>query len=422
MSRISIIAFLVVVLGVSVPVMVMSIINGFHENIQSKILDKDFHLQVYQRDDMLEDYLKVCNDLKKIKGIKDAFPFHDGRAIIRYEGEKTGVVIRGYTNRMYHADKSFRRNFKIIRGKWDFTKANRIILGARLAESLGVVPGDIVEVYVDREENTTGFDFSIKRFKVSALFRSGYADFDKNLVFTSLSDAQKLYNYSSDFFGIKGYRAWGIGVKLDNIKDYLNIEKLIVDKFPQLKVRNYVQLNGNLLYAFQWEKKLMMVVLIIMVIATVLTVMLILTVVVMDKKKEIAILKSFGVSHSSIKRIFIAEAFLISFFGTLTGLILGVLLTVNVREIAVFIEKSVNLFIDLVKGNFIGDFLGIYKTTAKWEIVSKTSAYSRMFPYRIYFSDLFILSCMTIFWSLIGGLLPARKATRITVIEAIHNE
>ncbi len=404
------------------PIMVMSIVNGFHYNIRSKILDKDFHLQVYHRDDMLDNYNKVIKEIEKIAGIKHAFAFHDGKAIIKFEGEKTGIAIRGIEQRMYEQDESFRSSFRLIKGNVHLSAGNRIILGIRLAKLLRAKVGDVIELFVDREENTTGFNFAVKRFKVGGIFQSGYNDFDSNLVFISLKDAQVLYNYESDFFGIKNYRAWGLGLKLHDPEKIEKIRQVILDTFTDLRVRTFMQLNGNLLYAFDWEKKLMMVVLLIMVMATVLTVMLILTVVVMSKKKEIGILKSFGVKHSVIMRIFLIEGFIISFTGTLIGIILGVVLTIFVKEIALSMEYFVNHFIDIVRGTWIGGLLGIEKNMAGWEIVSAGSHYSRNFPIRIYFSDIFILSVMTLFWSLIGALLPAKKATKITVIEAIRHE
>ncbi len=410
-------------IGITIPVMVMSIVNGFHDNIKSKILDKDFHLQVYHRDDLFENYQKTIKDIKSIRGVKHVFPFHDGRAIIKYETEKTGIIVRGYTQNMFDNDESFKKNFKIVKGKVDFKhKTNRIVLGVRLALKLGLKIGDITELYVDRRESSTGFDFGIKRFKVTAIFRSGYGEFDKNIVFISLSDAQKLYNYEVDYFGIKSYKIWGLGVKLNTPNDIQRVGREIKQRFTNLRLRNFEQLNGNLLYAFRWEKRLMMVVLIIMVIATVLTVMLILTVVVMDKKKEIGIMKSFGVSHSTIKKIFVAEGFIISLAGTFCGLLLGVILTINIKEIAVFIEWVVNSFITIVQGTWISDLLGYKEKIPVWQIVSESSSYSRNFPYRIEFSDLFLLSVVTLFWSLIGALLPAKKATQISVLEAIRNE
>lgn len=400
----------------------MSIVNGFHDSIKMKILDKDFHLQVYHRDDMLENYENIANKISKIKHVKHAFPFHDGKAIIKYENEKSGIIVRGYMQEMFEKDKSFAGNFKIIKGKVSFNKTNRIIIGDNLAQKLGAKVGNIIELFVDMGENSASFNFAVKRFKVSGIFNSGYGDFDKNIVFISLRDAQKLYNYESDFFGIKGYKAWGIGVKLDNPDNYQAVSEKIIALFPELRIRNYEQLNGNLLYAFQWEKKLMMVVLIIMVIATVLTVMLILTVVVMDKKKEIGILKSFGVKHKVIKNIFLVEGFLISFIGTICGLILGIVLTVYIKEIAVFIEYVVNVFLKLIKNTWIADVFGIHGNISRWEIVSSSSMYSRSFPYKLMLSDFLILSIMTFFWSLIGALLPANKAVKITVVEAIRHE
>ncbi len=402
--------------------MVMSIINGFHYNLRSKILDKDFHIQVYQRDDIFDDYKKIIKKIQAFEQVKYAFPFHDGKAIIKYESEKTGIVIRGYVQRMFKQDKSFRRNFKINEGKVNLKKQNRIVLGERLAFRLGAKIGSIVEVYVDRKESQTGFDFGIRRFKVSAIFRSGYGEFDSNIAFISLRDAQKLYNYSVDFFGIKSYKIWGLGVKLYNADKAGQVGKKIRNLFGDLRIRTFEQLNGNLLYAFRWEKRLMMVVLIIMVIATVLTVMLILTVVVMDKKNEIGILKSFGVSHNAIRRIFIAEGFIISFTGTLFGIILGIVLTVNIKELAHFIEWIVNSFISVIDKTWIANVLGYENGIKKWEIISARSAYSRNFPYKIEYMDIFLLAVVTIFWSFIGALLPAKKATQISVLEAMRNE
>ena len=465
------------------PIIVLSAINGFHETIKARILDKDFHLQIFHQDENFENAEKLCVELKKIPGLKYAFPYHDGKAIIKYESEKTGIVLRGYIPEMYFTDKSFKNNFRIIEteffpskntltiddykkitdtlsdsdrrffaecyniksseniyelksdlllSKKDkltdlfisllYLKENTIILGDRLAEQLGVKINGIVEIYVDREGPVASFNFGVKRFKVTGIFRSGYTDFDKNMAFINLNDAQKIYNYVVDFYGIKSYKVYGIGVKIDNIDDYLLVKSEITAKFPELRVRTYQQTNGNILYAFEWEKKLMMVVLLIMVIATVLTVMLILTIVVMDKKKEIGILKSFGVKTSIIKSIFIFEGYLISFIGTLLGLILGILITINIKEVALFVEWLVNSYINLVKDTWIGILFGIDKNTGTWEIITSRSLYSRNFPYKIDFFDIFLITIMTLFWSLVGALLPAKRATKITVIEAIRHE
>ncbi len=450
-SRISVIAVGIIALAVLIPMVTISVLNGFHESLIGKYINRNYHIQVKKYNFI--DYQKVMKDIRKIdpkkKVIKWIDPFIHGHILIQHEDSQIkGVQLRG-AGQKFLKGSSFQKHFPIIAGQHHLHRKFDIIIGEKLAQLLN--PTDeaykdfikkvkskrnvprvrvLIPNSPDEDEPETN-TIQSKELRVIGVFKSGYVEYDQYLTFVTLPTAQLLFNRR--FYPSEPYYVDGLGIKLydrkdaEKIKDQLMLS--LMQKYqlhPRKGIRTWKDFSRNLLHAFDWEKQLLSIILVIMIVASVIiTIYINLNIVVMDKKKEIGILKSFGVANKSIRRIFITEGFLISLTGTLLGSILSMLLLSSLIGIINFIERSANHILAWGHGLFS------HTPYVPWEFFSGGLSHIKVMLYKIdtyeifhlkVSSDLFILSALSIFVSMLAAYFPAKKSTQENITSVIRYE
>ncbi len=183
--------------------------------------------------------------------------------------------------------------------------------------------------------------------------------------------------------------------------------------FPKLIVTNTFE--EGIFKDFAQEKKLMTMLLLFLTISAFITIYISVHVVVIDKRKEIGILKTFGSMSQSIQSIFVLEGIIISFTGVIIGNLLGVLITVSITEIIIFIEWIVNTL-----WKFAEDGHLLYKGDQMWWIMDPNVFYLKTFPYKIDYFDVFLLCAGAIFVSIIAAYLPSKQASEKNVVESLR--
>ncbi len=373
-SIISLISIFGVAVGVCALIVVIGVMAGFDNDLRDKIVGTNSHL-VIEKDGGIEDAQAVIKDIKTIPHVVTASPFLDGQAFVKFKDEIHSVMVKGVVPE--EEVRVTRVGEYIKQGSIDNLKDGGIIIGSEMASRFNLRLGDQVSV-------SSPMAAAVKDFKVAGIFNSGMYDYDLNLAFVDLKQAQEL-------FGAEGM-AGGIGVKIDDVYLARDLRAKIQKRlgFP-FWVRTWMDLNKNLFSALKLEKLAMFIILALIVVVACFNIVSTLIMVVMEKTKDIGILKSIGATNRSIMAIFTLEGFLVGAIGTLLGVAGGL-------GLSYLLEKY--QFIQLPRD--------IY--------------YIDRFPVDVQFGDTAVIVAAALFISLLSCIYPAWQASRLNPVDALRYE
>jgi len=311
-----------VAVGVMVLLVVLSVMSGFHEDLQRKILGVNAHIIVLSYKGAVIDYKEVIDKVKADKDVVSASPFVLGQVMSSSGKRAHGVFLRGI-------DPSLEANTTEIAGYIKDGKLEDletkdgipgIVIGKELANSLGAFRNDIINILSPVGEiGPLGMLPKVRQFRVAAIFEVGMFEYDSNLALTELSQAQ-------DFFGM-GSGITGIELKIKDVYTAKEVRERVQKKlsFPYYG-RDWMQMHKNLFSALKLEKLAMFVILILIILVASFNIVGTLIMNVIEKSREIAILKAMGATNKGIMAIFMLQGFLIGLAGTLIGLAGGFIL------------------------------------------------------------------------------------------------
>jgi len=320
-----------VAVGVMALLVVLSVMSGFHEDLQKKILGVRAHIIITDLRGTMPEYKNVLEAIKGEEHVVSAAPFVFGQTMVSLENRAHGVFLRGIvpeeeieTTEILHLIKE-----GDIADLKEQDGISGILIGKELSRSIGAYTGDIVNVISPVGEiGPLGMLPKVRKFRVAGVFEVGMFEFDLNLVLTNIKPAQ-------EFFGMNGEIS-GIEIKLDDIYKAPLVRESLKGKlaFP-LTARDWMQMNRNLFSALKLEKFAMFVALILIILVASFNIISNLIMNVIEKKREIAILKAMGATNNGIMAIFMMQGLLIGIVGTVIGVIGGYLLSyiINAYEI-----------------------------------------------------------------------------------------
>ena len=373
----------------------MSIMNGFRIELTNKIvgLNSDVIVSSYNGKSFSE-YNKIIDQIKLLPSVEKIYPVVIGQALVSYNNESLGVFVKALNIKDLKDQQMISEN--IIRGDlYSFNEPNSIIIGEVLARTLGAKIGSQITL-VSPQFNTTVIG-QIPRMKVFALvatFNSGLNDFDRSYVIMSLQEGQKFYDISSknvnqiEVFTKDPYNSPKISLEIMNL---INNDDLLVSDWQQV--------NVHIFNALKTEKVAMFVILTLIIIVASFNIVSSLVMLVIDKTREIAILRTLGMTKSSIMRIFLICGMLIGFSGTVIGVSLGVIISYNI--------------------NTIKDLLASITNT---RIFDPVVYYLDSLPSNIDIKDVLSVMTMSLILSFCSTLYPAWKASKLSPIEGLKNE
>jgi lipoprotein-releasing system permease protein len=311
-----------VAVGVMALLVVLSVMSGFHLDLQKKILGATAHIIIRDYKGALQDYEKTAEKLKGEQDIISWSPFVLGQVMVSSGKRTHGVFLRGIdpeaesktTEILSHIKDG---DFSKLSGKDDVPG---IILGKELAASLGVFVNDKINIVSPLGEiGPMGMLPKVKQFKVVAIFEIGMFEYDSSLVLTTIRSAQ-------DFFGM-GNTISGVEVKLKDIYKAPEIKKDLQEKlgFPYY-VMDWMEMNKNLFSALKLEKFAMFIILVLIILVASFNIISNLIMNVIEKSREIAILKAIGATNRGIMAIFMFQGLFIGLIGTTIGVLGGYLL------------------------------------------------------------------------------------------------
>lgn len=319
-------------LGIAAIIVVMSIMNGFHNEMRNKILSMVSHVIITDKNYMLSEWDKVKFNIDKNKLVSASAPYVEGQAMISFDGNVHGIQVKGIIPEYEKNVTSLSKN--IIEGDLNNigVKPYQISIGITLAEKLNLSIGDKITLVIPRANSTLiGIVPRIKRFEVGSIFNFGMQQYDKNLVFIDMNEAQKLYEMSNNITGLR--------LKLHDLYKSPTMSK-IVNK--QLKsnyiVIDWTMMNKNFFNALKMEKTMLMLLMFLIVLVATFNIISSLFMVVSEKKSDIAILKTIGMSSKNIMHIFILQGTFLGLAGIILGLILGSVISINLNHLVALIE------------------------------------------------------------------------------------
>ena len=386
LNLISIFSFIGISLGVSVLIIVMSVMNGFRTELINKIVGFNAHITVKPYETKINKSKK--SNLKLIS--KNLIFSNSGEVIFIKSDMSKGMVLRGYSNKDF-SKLEIIKNEKFIGNRNNLIK-NSISIGKELSFTLGLKIGDSISVM-----SSSGVDTIIgsipkqKTFIVTSLFESGLIDFDNNIAFINLDTLEEFLNLDSKKRNLEIYLK-----KPQNIED----QKLIVQKiFPSNFVYSWADMNSALFSALKVERNVMFIILSLIIIVAAFNIISGLTILVKNKTKEIAILKSIGVLNNSIVKIFFLVGTIIGTTATLFGIILGILFSYYVENIREFISSTFDLTLFPEEIYFLSTM-----------------------PSEINISSIILISVCSILITIIVSIFPAIKAARLDPIKSLKYE
>ncbi len=295
---------------------VLSVMSGFHEDLQRKILGVSSHIVILDYKGRLDDYEGVIGKIKGVRDIVSDSPFVLGQVMVSAGGKGQGVYIRGIDPVREEKTTDISKHMK--EGSLAALDAKEgppgIILGKELANRLGVFRNDSISILSPSGEiGPLGMLPKVKTFKVVGIFEVGMFEYDSNLVVVGLKAAQEFFDLNNSVTGIE--------VRLSDIYKAGEVREKVqkILGFPY-NVRDWMQMNKNLFSALKLEKFAMFVILVLIILVASFNIVSTLIMNVIEKEREIAILKTMGATNGGIMAVFIFQGFIIGIVGTVIGL------------------------------------------------------------------------------------------------------
>lgn len=328
-SVISGFSFLGIMLGVATLIIVMSVMNGFREELTSKILGMNGHIILTGQGIDMPEFDQVANFVRSIDGVTTAAPVVDGQVLASGRLENSGVFVRGMRENdildfPLIAEKII---FGTIEG---FDKTDRIAIGSRMAAKFGVNVGDAVGL-ISPNGSVTPFGTSPRQkdYIVAAIFEVGESRFDSQIVLMPFAEAQLYFN--------KDNSASAVEIMTEDPDDiqYIKDEIIRISQANGLDLYmiDWQQSNGALFGALRVERNVMFLILMLIIIIASFNIISGMIMLVKDKTHDIAILRTMGAGRGTIQRVFFMTGGLIGFTGTLMGFLLGVVVCANIESI-----------------------------------------------------------------------------------------
>jgi lipoprotein-releasing system permease protein len=332
-SFIAFISIAGVALGVFSLIVVLSVMNGFGNELRDRTLSMTSHATVSGYDGYLSDWSAAVDKVKKNNEVVAAAPYIRKEVMLSNGRRVSGSLIRGIQPEMETTVSLVES--KMISGSLTDLKSGEygLVLGRELANTLGVYEGDRVTVITPQASITAvGVMPRLRRFRVVGVFEVGMHQFDAAMAYMHIDDAAKLFSYKDKVNGIR--------LKLTDLFEAPRITRDIEKDFGEdYWVKDWSKQHKNFFRALQTEKTVMFIILLMMVSVAALNIVSTLMMTVTDKESDIAILRALGMRPSSVMVIFIIQGAFIGLFGTLIGVGAGVPVALNVFEIVSWLEQ-----------------------------------------------------------------------------------
>lgn len=394
-SVISFISIACFVIGVSALIAVLSVMNGFDEQIRNRLFSMAPQVLISTYENNVPDWQALQPKLIKQPHVVATAPYVSGQGMLSANGQVHAAMISGVlpAEEQHISDIAS----KMSRGKVDDLVPGKfgVLLGSELANSLGVTVGDKVNLITPTAAMTpVGVIPRFKTLRVKGIFTMGQGfGFDANYAYIHMSDAQKIYRLPNE-------SVTGIRLKLDDLYLAPSVSRDIALELPvNYFASNWTQQYGAFFQAIALEKTMMFFILLLIIVVAAFSLLSTLYMVVTDKQADVAIMRTYGATPRTILSIFMIHGSVIGVIGTIIGVACGVALALNVTQLA---DKIQQLF--------------------QVQLLSSSIYYVDFLPSKLDWNDVVQITCVALIISVVATILPAWRASKTQPAEALRYE
>jgi len=385
---ISLFSFLGIMLGVATLIIVMSVMNGFRTDLTNKIIGLNPHLVIEPMSEIISKNLQTVI-LNKYKDI-NITQSYSGEGVAISKNSTKGVLIKGIDKKNLNRFNFLKKKF--VGGSFKKFSEGTIFIGNELAFNLNLSIGDKINLMSSALISTPlGSLPKQETYKIVGIFNSGFLEYDSSVVFLNIDETLFLFN--------------------KDIKD-LNIEIYLKDPLKADKYKNEIQKIDKNIYIYSWsdlnksffsalkvERNVMFIILTLIIIVAAFNIISGLTILIKNKTREIAILKTLGLSSKSIKKSFFLTGLTIGFFATITGVILGIVISINIEKIRLILSSIFSL-----------------------EIFPPDVYFLEKMPSELNFISILIIFLFSIIISSLASYFPAKIISKMDTAKALKYE
>ncbi len=380
-----------IALGVATLIIVMSVMNGFREELLDRILGINGHLSIYGQTEKLTDFDTLANTIRGLEDVTDVTPIIEGQVMATGGSDASGAVVRGFRAEDLKARKIIAEN--IAGGSLNNFDKDSVVIGARLARKLGVGVGHEVTL-ISPKGNVTAFGTvpRMRKYRVAATFDIGMYEYDAGFVFMRL-DAAQVY-----------FRLPGAVSHLEVSVTHPDLAMAVGRRIPplsetSLRVHDWQRANASFFNAIQVERNVMFLILTLIILVAAFNIISSMIMLVKDKGRDIAILRTMGATRGTIMRIFFLSGASVGVIGTFAGFALGISFANNIENIRQWIQGLTGTELFAAEIYFLSQLPAVVDT-----------------------SEVVAVVLMGLGLSFLATLYPSWRAARIDPAEALRYE
>lgn len=370
---VSTISVLGICVGVAALIVVLAVMNGFDEDLKERVIGTRSHL-IVEKDGAFTDAESVMQQLRAVKGVAGVSPYVEGQALAQAGEWGSGVLVRGIDPRK---EKNVSKFFQYLTVGTLSDSATGVVVGSEFAKRAHIARGSGLLLATQNTEKPM-------RLIVEGIFSSGMYEYDANLVFLNLKNAQTLFGLGNGVSGVS------VHLKKAELADSAKkaARKILP---PAFFIRTWMDMNRTLFSALKLEKIVMFLILTLIILVACLNIAGSLTIMVMDKTKDIGVLKALGAAPFSLVKIFAIDGLILGLAGSGAGFTIGAGLCALLKR---------HSFVELPKEIYYIDRL----------------------PVQMNLKDTALVLIVAVFLSFLSALYPATRAGRLDPVKALRYE
>ncbi|MBC8411918.1 MAG: lipoprotein-releasing ABC transporter permease subunit [Rhodobacteraceae bacterium] len=379
------------ILAVMSLITVLSVMNGFHEELMNRVLNTISHSYITESDDTLENWQDLRKKINSQDQVIASSPFVEDFALMTSKNGSQGVSVRGILIDLESTTSALLNNIKYGDLNLDEDESS-ILIGVGLATLMGTGIGDKLTLIAPARNSIGLLVPQSQSYTIKGIFNAGVNDYNNGLAFIHLYDAQDLFSMGNQVSGIR--------LKVDDLFEANKITESVVqflgDGYYGV---DWMQQQRNFIRALNLEKQMIAIILSLIIAIAAFNIISMMVMVVTDKKSDIAILRTIGMTPTRIVRIFFYQGLSIGFIGIVIGTVLGIILALNIEFVISGIESIIG-----------------------FQFFPKDLFYISRFPSKILLSDIVSIVIGAFLLVIIAAIYPAKRAGKINISEVLRHE